>query len=168
MPLPQDSFEPLPHVFPVRILMRCQPVRDNPWIDHRWTAVGVTAGDPGGGERTGGQSVERGGEREVLFSGNQVALHRDECESYYHNLVAPEPQCYVIARADEKGAPQPFLVSLSFDEANAYMETDDVEVYPVAMSPELYRWTEAFVLANFVPETRRKRKRDDWRRGKWA
>jgi hypothetical protein len=61
--------------------------------------------------------------------------------------------------------PRPFLVSLSFDEANAYLETDDVDVFPVAMPPELYRWIEAFVLAHYVPEPRRKRKRDDWREG---
>ena len=31
-------------------------------------------------------------------------------------------------------------------------------------TPELYRWTEAYVLARYVPEPRRKRKRTDWRK----
>ncbi len=164
MPSPFPSLaEPLPESFPVRVLMHRQSVRDNPWIDHRWEALGVLAGESEG--QSDGQAMERDGMRELLFNGHQVTLHRDECESYYHNLLAPESQCYVLARVDDDGIPQPFLVSLSFDEANAYLETDDVEVYSVPVPPELYRWTEAYVLANYVPERRRKRKLDNWRQG---
>jgi hypothetical protein len=57
----------------------------------------------------------------------------------------------------------PFLVSLSFDEANAYQEGDGV-VYAVAMPPELYRWCEHFVLDHYVPEKKKKRRLTDWRK----
>ena len=73
----------------------------------------------------------------------------------------PEPRCYVIATRDESEVPLPRLVTLSFDEAHAYMEGEG-ELFAVAVAPELYRWTEAFVLANYVPEKRRKRKRTNW------
>jgi len=89
-------------------------------------------------------------------------LYVDECESYYHNLLAKTPRCYVIARRDEDAVPVPFLVSLSFDEAHAYLEADD-EVFEVDMPPEIYRWTEAFVLHHYTPEKRVKRKRQNWR-----
>lgn len=161
---PQPFTQALPDSFPVRILMCRQPVTDNPWIDHRWQVLGVTAGDSGGEDPAGDQHVERDGVLEVLIHGHRVTLYQDECESYYHNLIAPKPNCYVITRTEEDGMPRPFQVSMSFDEANAYLETDDVEVFPVPMPPELYRWTEAYVLAHYVPEPRRKRKRDDWRR----
>lgn len=141
-----------------------QPVRGNPWIDHRWKAVGVTVGDLDRGGRSEREVVERDGLREVLFTGYRVGLHKDECESYYHNLRAQHPQCYIITRIGDAGERRPFLVSLSFDEANAYMESDDVEVFTVPIPPELYRWTEAFVLAHYVPQPRRKRKRNDWRK----
>jgi hypothetical protein len=59
-------------------------------------------------------------------------------------------------------APVPFLVSLSFDEAHAYLEGEE-QVYDVDVPAELYRWTEAFVLKHYVPEKRRKRQRKDWR-----
>ncbi len=106
---------------------------------------------------------EAGPIREYMFGGLRLRLHRDECESYYHNLVSSRPQIYVIARPDEAdGAPEPFHVSASFDEANAYAETDE-DVYPVDMPPEVYAWSERFVLSHYVPEPRRKRKRRDWK-----
>ncbi len=160
MSSPQAADQALPAEFPVRVLMRREPVQDNPWVDHRWSAVGITTGDPDGVRQTSSMEIENA--LEVLFCGHRVAVYRDECESYYHNLVAPEPQCYVLTRNDESGVPEPFQISLSFDEANAYLETDDVDVHPVPMPPELYRWVEAFVLANYVPEPRKKRKRADW------
>jgi hypothetical protein len=42
------------------------------------------------------------------------------------------------------------------------METDEI-VETVAMPPELYRWAERFVLEHYVPEKRKKRKRDNWK-----
>ena len=53
------------------------------------------------------------------------------------------------------------FVSLSFDEAHAYLEGDDT-VYAVDIPPELYRWTESFVLTHYCPQQMKKRKRRDW------
>ncbi len=97
-----------------------------------------------------------------LVGGLHVRLYADECESYYHNLRSPTPRAYVIARTEESGGrPEPFLVSMSFDEAHAYLEGDD-DIFAVDLPPELYRWTEAFVLANYFPEKKKKRKLIDW------
>ena len=91
-------------------------------------------------------------------------MYKDEAESYYHNLMAPNPCLYVILRDNEQGQPEPFRVSASFDEANAYTEVDE-NAYPVAMPGELYNWVERFVLTHYVPEQRKKRKRKNWKAG---
>ena len=160
MPEPDALTADLPDQFTVSVLMARHPVSNNRWIDHRWESMGVVCrSDP-----RGPKVMERDGVREVLYGGFPLSLHADECESYYHNLRAQQPACFVITRAADEGDPVPFLVSLSFDEANAYLETDGVEVFAVSIPPELYRWTEAYVLARYVPEPRRKRKRTDWRK----
>jgi hypothetical protein len=107
--------------------------------------------------------MAREGVRELLYGGFRVRLHRDECESYYHNLRSPRPHCYVLTRPGAEGEPVPFLVSACFDEANAYLEGEDVQAYAVDMPPEIYRWVEAYVLEHYVPRPRRKRERDDWK-----
>ena len=52
-------------------------------------------------------------------------------------------------------------MTLCFDEANAYAEGDE-DVHNVPMPPELMKWLEAFVIAHYVPEKRKKRKRREW------
>ena len=159
-----DDTAHLPSSMSVAVIMQCTPT-DNPWIDNAWTAVGVTGDTHVDAEK--GEHVrvinEQAGVRHILHSGFNISLHVDECESYYHNLKSPEPGCYVIARNDDEDIPVPYLVTLSFDEANAYLECEDI-VFPVAMPPEIYRWMEGFVLQHYVPEKRVKRKRNNWKK----
>jgi hypothetical protein len=58
--------------------------------------------------------------------------------------------------------PEPVLVTLSFDAGQAYQEADET-VYAVPLPPELYRAAEAFVIAHYVPEKKRKRKLENWK-----
>ena len=77
-------------------------------------------------------------------------------------MVSDTPRAYVVAHVgDPNEAPEPFRISMSFDEAHAYLEGDD-EIYAVDVPAEVYRWTEAFVIANYFPEKKRKRKLRDW------
>lgn len=152
----------IPNSFSVAVMMERSTVTNNPWIDHQWNAVAVTvdSGRPVRAARRLQVYKENGLVRE-LHRGFEITLHIDECESYYHNLISEEPRCFVIAMRDESETPVPKLVTLSFDEAHAYLECEG-ELFAVEIAPELYRWSEAFVLANYVPEKRRKRKRTDW------
>jgi len=153
----------LPNSFGVSLILQRTP-SDNPWIDYRWEAVGLLAG----GVQDQAEShppeliLEQGSLRRYLYRGFTLRLHADECESYYHNLLAPAPCCYVVVTLADDGTPRPQLVTLSFDEAHAYLEGDE-NLYTVPIPPEIYQWTEAFVLAHYVPEKRTKRKRQDWR-----
>lgn len=145
------------------VLMQRQPSVVSKWSDYQWQAVGVIVTDADADDGEYPRTVrEEGDVLQILYGGFTVRLFVDECESYYFNLISPTPQCYVIARTDDDNVPIPFLVSMSFDEAQAYSETDG-QVFVVDVPPELYRWTEAFVLQNYNPQKRKKRKRDDWK-----
>ncbi len=90
-----------------------------------------------------------------------MRLHKDEVQSYYHNLMAENPKVFVISNCGEAGVPQPFLVSASFDEAHAYLEAEG-EVEALPMPPEICRWIEGFVVSHYIPERKIKRKRRNW------
>jgi hypothetical protein len=53
-------------------------------------------------------------------------------------------------------------MSLSFDEVHAYLEGDEI-IYAVEIPPELYQWSEAFILQHYVAVKKTKRKRKDWK-----
>lgn len=137
----------------------------NIWADEVWTAVGVTGDTQSDTDEQAGARVinDQSGMKQVLYSGFNITLYADECESYYHNIVLPDPGIYVITRDNDDGVPVPYIVTPSFDEANAYLECEG-EAFTVPMPPELYIWMEEFVLQNYMPEKRVKRKRKDWRK----
>jgi len=143
--------------------MQCTPSLVSTWSDYQWSAVGITVVQNQVTRADEPQLVhEQGDTRQYLYYGFKVCLYPDECESYYHNLMSPIPGCYIVTRQNENDVPVPFQVSMSFDEAHAYQECDE-EVYAVNLPPELYRWVEAYVLANYVATKRKKRKRQDWK-----
>lgn len=152
-----------PAAFPLAVLLRRRP-SSNRWLRYHWETVGVVVTSRRPAAAASGQPVcsHPDGAEDFLWGGFSLHLHRDEAESYYYNLLAPEPALYVIQRADDAGRPQPFLVTASFDEANAYVE-GDAQAQPVAMPPEIYRWIERFVLCHYQPQPRRKRKRENWK-----
>lgn len=158
------EFDTGPASFPLAVVLERRELKGNRWASWSWDIVGVAAGAAvAQGEEPARVATDASGTEQYLWPGFRVSLFSDEAESYYHNLMAPTASCYVVVREAETGErPEPFLVTLSFDEANAYLEGDD-SVYAVPMPPELYRWAEAFVLARYVPEQRKKRKRKDWK-----
>jgi hypothetical protein len=93
---------------------------DSRWLRESWDLLGVVLDSeyPSSEARRCIRQSDHG--EQYLWSGFKVRLHRDELESYFHNLQSPEPKIFVITHRDAEGAPEPFLVSLSYDEANAY------------------------------------------------
>lgn len=160
----EDVEQGLPDRFSISVIMEQSP-SVSPWADEHWEAIGVSAGTfdhESSNESSVIKIYEQNGVRRFLNTGFHIQLYVDECESYYHNLMVPSPRCFVVAEADENEVPVPFLITLSFDEAQAYLEGDEV-VYSVGIPPELYRWSEAFVLAHYVPQKKTKRKLKDWK-----
>jgi hypothetical protein len=163
----QLEFDPAatgPASFPVVVIIKRRPSA-NRWINYTWQISGVVVNSREQTAAMAGvriRSAEDGDE--FLWGGLSVTLYKDQCESYYHNLLAAQPNLYVITRDNERGEPVPFRVSASFDEANAYTEAEE-QAYPVPMPAELYGWIERYVLTHYVPEPRKKRKRRNWKDG---
>jgi hypothetical protein len=146
--------------FPVAVILERQRSASQ-WRDYAWQATGITVGRHAEAEKP---RLIRETEDSALFivGGLDLTLYADECESYYFNLVSDTPRAYIVAHLqDTDSAPQPFRISMSFDEAHAYLEGED-EIFAVDVPAEIYRWTEAFVIANYFPEKKRKRKLRDW------
>ncbi|OOY99289.1 DUF3305 domain-containing protein [Solemya velum gill symbiont] len=161
-----DQAEKVVEHFPVAVILERLEAKSQ-WVDYVWSAVGVTVGSQDHLPRREAQLVhEEEGVQHYLYGGLQVALYVDQCESYYHNMMTETPRCYIVAYDAEEsgtGMPEPFLVTMSFDEAHCYLEAEG-EVYSVDVPPELYRWTEDYVLAHYVAEKKKKRKLVDWKK----
>lgn len=168
--------------------MQRRRIEHRGWPVDRWEIEGVIAGehlalathetrsgsshrndilDDGPGDGPGDAEVEpddRGASRSI-HTGLAIELFHDSAELYYMNLVSEHPSVFVVCRPDPDGLAQPFLVTLDPEEASSHMEVDD-DVLRTPISPELYRWAEAYVLEHYVPKPRYKRRlnRDDRKR----
>ena len=158
----EDFNNKLPDKLLVSVIMEKRR-SDNAWVNFIYQAIGVVISDhlP---EDPVQKIYEQAGVEQYLFTGLSLQLYADECESYYHNLMSPQPGCYVVASEPENmdEMPKPFIVSLSFDEVHAYLEGGE-QVYSVEIPPQLYQWTEAFVLTHYVATKKIKRKLKNWK-----
>ena len=153
----------MPHSFPVSILVNYQLTPDNRWQLGRWYVSGVVAGGQGQGEAVKQTPLHaEAGQQQTLWTGLRVELHKDEAESYYFNIISERPRVFVVCTLDNNGPLRPLLATLSYDEAGSHLESDDI-VESVAMPAELYRWVEQFVLEHYLPQKKKKRKRDNWK-----
>lgn len=161
MPELHTATAPLQH--PVTVLVEYQSVHDNRWIVGRWAVTGVVAGKPLDEAGIQCRLVHSSHEtQQYLWSGLSIELHPDDAESYYCNLMSDNPSVFVVCNEVQGEALQPAIVTLSYGQAASYMETDQ-RVERIAMPADLYRWLEQYVLENYVPEKRKKRRRDDWK-----
>lgn len=151
---------------PINVLVECRQARSSRWTEEQWEAVAVVTGSDSGADELETTLVHEDGEsRRYLWSGLDLVLYRDACESYWYNLMSGRPYLYVICEmiegddGDERLTP--FLVTADQQEATGHMETDD-RVYSVPMPEKVHRWAEQFVLENYVPAQKKKRRRQEW------
>lgn len=151
----------IPKSFPVAVVIKHRRApAEQVWRGDNWRVSGVVVNSqPTAKTATGVLLRSSDDGDEYLWGGFSIRLHKDEAESYYHNLMSSRPRLFVISTPNERGKLVPFKVSASFDEAHAYFESD---LQTVAMPPELYAWIEHYVLAHYVPEQKLKRKRRNW------
>lgn len=161
--MPDTLAATAPREYPVAVLGEYQVIHGNRWINGRWAVTGVVAGKRVAAEGIHRKLVHSGAAgQQYLWTGLSVELHPDDAESYYCNLMSDTPGVFVVCSEEQDEPLQPSIVTLSYGEAASYMETDQ-RVERVAMPAELYRWLEQYVLANYVPEKKKKRKREDWK-----
>jgi hypothetical protein len=164
MPAQMQSESNKQPAFPVALVLDYQGSSAITWSAGRWQVIGAVAGQHGASQHRSTMSIRKdeAGEQ-VLCSGYYLRLHRDDAESYYCNLMGERPSLFVVCREEAGQRPEPTLVTVSYGEAASYSEVDGT-VHAIAMPPEIYRWVEAYVLEHYVPEKRKKRKRDDWKK----
>ncbi len=153
----------IPTSMPVGVVMQSQ-ASSSRWTEQSWSAHAVTVAAHSDLQSMQPHEIYRHQDTcQILYPGFTLTLYVDQCESYYHNLMSPQPGCFIIADSDnEQACPVPRMITMSFDEAHAYLE-GDADIFAVPIPPELYVWTEQFVLENYFPEQRKKRKNNDWK-----
>lgn len=143
---------------PVVVFLQCIKIKDNIWIDQKWQAVGVVPSKKEL-EETHQPILVSNINDEPIYQYNDFILKlvNDELDSYYQNIRSNNASVFIICRYDDNQNPVPFLITLSYDEAAIYMETDEI-IYTVAIDIQIYQILERFVLENYTPEKRKKRK----------
>ena len=162
---PATPSHPQPDHFPVSVVMERRVKRRDQWSFVEWHAVGVLSGTDG--EAPSRQLIHSDDEcQRFRFSGFNVRLHKDDAEAYWNNLMAERPALFVVCREEEEGEEgddlDPFLVTANYDEIIGYLEVDD-QVFSVPLPPDIHHWLERYVVNNYVPPQRKKRKRANWK-----
>lgn len=128
----------------------------------KWEAVGVIAGEEMATPELQRTLIRSEGDCEqYLWTGLTVALYKDAAEAYWFNLSGDTPALYVACCENEASDIAPVLVTADSSEAGMHEEGDDI-VFSVPMPPELYQRLERYVVENYVPQEKKKRKRKNW------
>ncbi len=146
----------------VAVIMQRTQIKRGLWSVPNWRAVSVLAGEHVAGRGHGRSPIyERDEDAQYLWSGLSLALHRDLAEEYWYNLTGDKPSLFVICHEAPDGELTPFEVTANADSATTCLEGDD-QVFAVPIPAEIYGYLEKFVVAHFVPQERKKRKRKNW------
>ncbi len=156
---------------PVSVLLERRLIKRSFWSVPSWYLASVAVGDDLQARFKPGELAYRTDTGDVYaWSGFTITLYRDACERYWHALIGDKPQVYVMCRevedsgesdAGAQDAIEPIHVTIDYDDASAYAETDQM-VLSAGIPPELYRYMEQFVLAHYEPKEFKKRKRRKW------
>ena len=155
-----------PSEIPVTVLVECRQARVGQWVEDQWEAIAVIAGEEVVTTESTTTLIHEDAEcRRYLWTGFRLALYKDACESYWYNLMSGKPYLFVICHVDEDEDGEtsliPALVTADQQEATGHMETDD-QVYSVPMPEHVHQWLERYVVENYVPAQKKKRKRQQW------
>ena len=105
---------------------------------------------------------EDDGVSQYLYGGFYIESFKDDLESYTANLRAHKPSVFVICEHDDEiDEIRPLVVTVSYDEMASYVEVDE-PVFDIPIPPDNYHWVESYVLENYRPEERKKRRREKW------
>ena len=150
--------------FPVTVIVERKRRDDKPWGIDCWSVIGLLPAQASKGfERT--TLRDDGTLSQYSWRGYDVALYWNDIESYHFNLEGESPWIFVIGEyadvEDESGEIVPLLVTLSYDEAASYMETDSL-VFNLPIVGEIQLWVERYVLDHYRPVEKKKGKRQRW------
>lgn len=140
---------------------------NNRWVSEKWEAGSVLPDiDPGAAPRV---IVHTADMTQVLFSGLQIKLQRDEAEGYYMNITSPQPKVFVLWRMGENWA-EPKFLTVSYNEGARWLDSSEA-VDGVPLPAQLMPWLTAYCKEHYRPEPRKKAKyatnKDKGRMGNW-
>lgn len=150
----------------VAVILRKVPT-SNRWQPFRWELAEVVPAEEGFGSEPRLLHRDAEGER-WLHPGFRAELYRDEAQGYYLNATSPTPCWFVVWRmpeapAGEEPLPRPFTVTLSYDEAARWMDSQET-VEQVPAPAHVVEWMRAFADAHYVPEPRKRKRPESFRR----
>jgi len=153
---------------PVTVVLRQKTVQRGRWSVPVWELEAVAMGTHKALEGQEGELVHQtDSEKSYAWSGWNITFYKDACERYWHALIGDKPLVYVVCRDTDEDSPlttEPLLVTCDYDEATAFLETDD-SVLSMRIPADIYKHMEAFVLAHYKPKPFKKRKRKMWKDG---
>lgn len=130
----------------------------SPWRRWRWRAIEVV---PGLAAPEWRLLLETDGMARFAAGGLHLELHRKATADYKAALSSSPPQLYAVLRpAEQEPVPyDPFLVTASPWEAQAYQDSGEDLIEAVPMPEPLVGWIEAFVDEHHVDQPFFKRRR---------
>ncbi len=150
--------------YKVAIVLEKQEKTVNSWSSYQWELAAVLS-DEDGPDSLQGPIVIRESQKlsQYLWKGLKIRLFVDASEGYWYNLLSDVPFAFVVCEADsvDDDVPVPLLVTVSQDEAGAHLETDSL-VLSGPLPADIRDQTEQFVVNNYVPQVKKKRKRRNW------
>ena len=151
--------------FKVSVVLEGQEKSVGQWSVLQWDLAGVLS-DPKGPDQLEGPIMLRESKSgsQYMWKGLKLKLFADSAEGYWYNLLSDTPYAFVLCEydtEDEQEVPIPILVTANQDEAGGHLEADNL-VLSGPLPVDIRDAVEKFVVENYVPEERRKRKRRNW------
>lgn len=147
---------------PVAVVLERTIDDSKKWVLPNWALVKVISGKD---LKHNDQKViihEDIGLQRSLHGGLRLDLFKDGGEGYWYNLLSSDPYLFVVCEGQPNDMEiRPYYVTVNHDEANGYLETDDL-VLSSPMPVGLRDLLEHYVVEHYHPEQRKKRKRKDW------
>lgn len=144
--------------FPVAVIIERLALHDR-WDSEHWEVVGVLpdfdATLPAAAQRV----YANANRAQFRIGGLTLGLFRDEAESYFLNLSSPVPKVFVMWRLEDAFA-RPVMATVSYGEAARLIDAGE-QVDGVAMPRDIADWVGEFVNRHYMPEPRRKVRRND-------
>ena len=154
----------VPNKFTMSVVLERQLKSTGRWQSVQWEAAAVLS-DPNGPEHLDGPITisQSSTVTQYLWKGLKLKLFVDACEGYWYNLMSETPYAFIVCQQDidEDEPPVPLLITASQDEAGAHLETDAL-VLSTELPADIRDETERFVVNNYVPQVKKKRKRRNW------
>lgn len=151
--------------FKVTVVLEKQEKRVKSWISYEWELAAVLSDKEGPDSLEGPITIRESTQTsQYLWKGLKIKLYVDAAEGYWYNLLSDVPYAFVVCEldaVDDDAVPIPYLVTISQDEAGAHLETDSL-VLSGPLPADIRDSAEQFVVNNYIPQEKKKRKRRDW------